>query len=124
MWTNGLINSANVIAILLCVVGNVAANVGFKRLIETAKLELTFDNAVSLIASPWLWLGGGGSMLLLFSYLFAIRSLPLSVAYPIATSLGTVAVAIAGVALFSESLRPINMAGIALVVTGVLLISR
>ena len=74
--------------------------------------------------NPWAWLGGAGSLLLLGSYLYAIRSMPLGVAYPIATSLGTVAVALAGVLIFSESLRPSNIIGIALVVTGVLLISR
>lgn len=124
MWTNGIASSANVVAILLCVLGNVTANVGFKRMVETANFEPTVPNAIALIANPWLWVGGGGSLILLGSYLFALRSMPLGVAYPIATSLGTVAVALAGVLLFSESLRATNVIGIALVVTGVLLISR
>lgn len=124
MWANGIVNSANVIAILFCVLGNVTANVGFKRMVETANFEPTLANAAALITNPWAWLGGAGSLLLLFSYLYAIRSMPLGVAYPIATSLGTVAVALAGVLIFSESLRASNIIGIALVVTGVLLISR
>ncbi len=112
------------IALLLCVVGNVTANIGFKKLMETLRLEVSLQNAVAIITNPWLWIGGGGSLLLLVSYLYAIRTLPLGVAYPIATSLGTVAVATAGILLFAEPARLTNVLGIALVVSGVLLIAR
>lgn len=119
-----MIGFSSAVALALCVIGNVCANAGFKRLVQSVEPEFSLRTLVDVVTSPWLWLGGLGSLLLLGSYLYAIRTLPLGVAYPIATSLGTVAVATMGILMFSEPLKLTNMAGIALVICGVLLISQ
>ncbi|MDX2288230.1 MAG: SMR family transporter [Hyphomicrobiaceae bacterium] len=112
------------LALALCVVGNVSANIGFKRMMATLPLEVSVGTVRYLVTSPWAWLGGLGSLLLLGSYLYAIRSLPIGVAYPMATSLGMVGVALAGTFILGESLRPQAMAGIACIILGIVLIGR
>lgn len=119
-----LITAAHWIALALCVVGNVTANIGFKQLMTSISLEPSLATLWSVITSPWAWLGGFGSLLLLGSYLYAIRVLPIGIAYPMATSLGMVGVALAGTFLLGESLRTQAILGIACIMLGIVLIAR
>jgi quaternary ammonium compound-resistance protein SugE len=50
----------------------------------------------------------------------ALKSLPVGTAYAVWTGIGAVGVAICGVALFGESLDPVRVGSIALIVVGAL----
>ena len=119
-----MISGSHWIALALCVVGNVSANIGFKRLMTSISLEPSVATLWSVVTSPWAWLGGFGSLLLLGSYLYAIRVLPIGIAYPMATSLGMVGVALAGAIFFGEALRGQAIAGIGCIMLGIVLIAR
>lgn len=53
----------------------------------------------------------------------AMKSLPLSVAYPIWTGVGSIGSVIAGVAIFREHLHFTSLAGVVLICLGILLVS-
>ncbi len=112
------------LALLLSVAANVGSNIAFKRFMDSATLEFSWHAVWSALLTPSFWIGGICAVTVLLTYLFAIRVVPLGVAYPLVTSLSTICVALAGVTLFGETLKPVAMLGIALVIGGVVLIAR
>ena len=74
--------------------------------------------------NPWAWLGLAGGMLFFLSYLFILRTLPVSIAFPVIVGLSTAAIVLAGVGLFGEGLKPHSLLGLAAIVAGVVLVSR
>lgn len=58
------------------------------------------------------------------AYMFALRKVPVSIAYPVITGLTTLALAVAAGPLFSESLTVKNLVGICLVLMGAFLLLR
>ena len=65
---------------------------------------------------------GGG--LFLFSYLYILRTLAVSIAFPVIVGLGTAGVLLAGVSFFGESLKPHSLIGVAAILGGVVLLSQ
>ncbi len=57
-------------------------------------------------------------------YTQALKTLPISIAYPVMTGAGFVFIAVSGIYLFSEKLQPAQMIGIGLVFAGILMISH
>lgn len=112
------------IALLISVAANVASNIAFKRFMTNATLEPTWPAVRAALLTPSLWIGFLCAGTVLLAYLFAIRLVPLGVAYATATSLSAFGIAVAGVMLFGETLKTSAMIGIALVIGGVLLIAR
>ena len=112
------------IALLVSVAANVASNIAFKRFMDSATLEPSWPALRSALLTPSLWIGLVCAGIVLAAYLFAIRLVPLGVAYATATSLSAFGIAAAGVLLFGETLKTSAMIGIALVIGGVLLIAR
>ena len=80
--------------------------VGLKYTEGYTKLWPTVFTLVGMAASVWL-LG------------LALKTLPLGTAYAIWTGIGAVGVAIMGVILFHESLDPIRIGAIGLIVLGI-----
>ena len=80
--------------------------VGLKYTEGYTKLWPTVFTLVGMAASVWL-LG------------LALKTLPLGTAYAIWTGIGAVGVAIMGVLLFHESLDPIRIGAIGLIVLGI-----
>jgi multidrug transporter EmrE-like cation transporter len=111
------------IALLLAVAANVGANIAFKHFVENTDLKPTWPSFVTAVAQPTLWLGLGLGVGLLGAYLYALRGLPLSVAYTTATTLSIAGVTCAGVLLYGESFGPRMVAGIAMVMAGVFLVT-
>lgn len=109
-------------ALLLCVFANVSANMAFKHVMSGAPGELKWQTLVGIATQPWLWFGFLMAGVVLSAYLYAIREVPISMAYPVVTSLATIGMAIAGSWLFGEILGWRAIAGIACVMCGVLLI--
>ena len=75
------------------------------------------------VSQPSLWVGACLAGILLVSYLYSIRGLPLSVAYVVATSLSIAGIVAAGVLIYGETLAPRANLGIIVVASGVILIS-
>ena len=68
----------------------------------------------------WPTLGTGFSMVVSLVLLgLALKSLPLGTAYAVWTGVGTVGTAFLGMALFNESIDPIRLACIGLIVVGI-----
>lgn len=75
------------------------------------------------IRSPSVAAGVAAYGVSLLCWLLAMRSLPLSVLYPL-VSVTYVVVAVGAVVLFGESLSPLQAAGIAIIGLGVVLLAR
>ena len=119
-----MIRPAICLAFALCTLGNVCSTVGFKRFVESAAPEPTWSNFIAAITNPWAWLGLSGGLLFLLSYLFILRTLAVSVAFPVIVGLGTAGVLLAGVSFFGESLKPHALLGVIAIIGGVVLVSQ
>lgn len=116
-------NPATAIAFLMCTVGNVCSAVGFKRLAQSVPLQADAATLWAAITSPWAWLGLFGGVLFLLSYLFVLRTIPISVAFPIIVSLSTGTIAVAGALLLGEPLGFRAILGLIAITGGVILVS-
>lgn len=112
------------IALSLGVVLNALANVLIKAGVSRVGPASGGEFVSRALAQPLLYGGIVAFVLALGAYSFALSRLQLSVAYPVMTSLGLVIVAIASVALFGEMFSAKKMVGTALIVLGVILLSR
>lgn len=94
------------VAIIVEVVATVSLRLseGFSRLSWTLVVVVGYFTAFFLLAH-------------------IVRSIPLAVTYAVWSGLGTALTAIASVRLFGEQMTPIKVAGLALVVTGVVLLN-
>jgi multidrug transporter EmrE-like cation transporter len=110
------------LALAACLVANVMSNVAFKRAMDGTPIEASWHGLLALIGQPWLWVGGLCAGVVLSGYLYALKGVPMSIAYPTVTSMATVGVALAGHVLFGEALGARALVGIALVVSGVTLL--
>lgn len=108
-------------SLLFAVCANICTNVSFKLAVQ--QLSGPFDIR-ALAASPWAWAGLASGLLLLGSFIVAIRGIELSIAYPAVTGLAMVGILVVGYVLFSETLSLQKIAGIGLVMAGVLLLSQ
>lgn len=111
------------IALLLAIAGNVGANISFKHFIQTTDLDMSWASARVALLHPSFWLGMIFGFSLLGCYLYAIKGLPLSVAYTTATSLSIAGITCAGVFLYGETLGVRALIGIAVVLLGVFLVT-
>ncbi len=114
---------AHWIALFLAIGGNVGANIAFKKFVSSTEFDWSWASVANAFAQPALWVGGFFGFMLLGCYLFAIKQLPLGAAYTVATSLSIVGVTCAGVFIYGEAIGFRSIAGIAVVLAGVLLIT-
>ena len=111
------------LALLICIAANIGANIAVKRAMDGTPLELSWNGAKAMLLQPWLWLGCTFAGVVFFSYLYAIRGVPLSSAYPIATSSAMIGIAMAGSLMFGETIGWKGALGIGCVLAGLLLIA-
>ena len=112
------------IAMYAAVIFNVGANYMFKIGMQSTEIGLSMGALKSMILNVWLWLGGFSAVLLLGSYLYAIKGVPLSSAYPIVTGGAMVGIALVAALSLNEVMAPGKLAGIALVIVGVGMITH
>ena len=110
-------------ALLLAILGNVGANIAFKRFTIDTEISWSVSSVVQALSHPALWIGLMFGVGLLGCYLFAIRSIPLGVAYTAATSLSIVGITCAGILIYGETIGVRSAIGIAAVLGGVALIT-
>lgn len=111
------------IALFLAVAGNVGANVAFKRFVTTTEFGRSWSSVVAALMQPSLWIGLSCGVAIIVLYLYAIRSIPISVAYTMATTVSISGVTLVGVLMYGEPFSLRMAAGIATVMLGVTLIT-
>jgi multidrug transporter EmrE-like cation transporter len=112
------------LAVLLCTFINAASQVFLK--LGTASLgehPTMAQTAIGILTNPLLFAGYAllGASTVLF--VLALRKGELSLLYPVMT-LGYVWVTALSVALFHESMNPLKVAGIAVIISGVAILGR
>jgi multidrug transporter EmrE-like cation transporter len=110
------------LALFVAVLANATANVAFKKTMTNASFETTFFNLLKLAADPWMWVGSVSAALLLGSYLYALKGLDLSVAYPAVTGLAMLAIAFAGATFLDEAMSVWKLVAIILITIGVIML--
>jgi multidrug transporter EmrE-like cation transporter len=111
------------IALFLAVAANVGANIAFKYFVQTTEPKLAWSSVAAAVTQPTLWIGLSLGVGLLGAYLYALRGIPISIAYTTATTLSIVGITSAGVLLYGEAFGHRMGIGIATVMIGVFLIS-
>jgi multidrug transporter EmrE-like cation transporter len=105
------------ISILLGALGQVCFKLGVT---PGATTSLSPAFIVELVKSPWIWVGGlcyGASFVL---WLFILKFFPLGLARPL-TSIGYIATYLLAVIVIGESFSFLRLAGILLIVAGVII---
>jgi multidrug transporter EmrE-like cation transporter len=112
------------IALLAAIVANVVANFAFKKAMSSTPLEGGLSDYIKLATEPWMWLGGIMAMVLLGCYLYALKEIDLSIAYPAVTGLSFLGIVVVGVLTLNESMSPAKLLAIVLIVAGVLILKQ
>lgn len=107
---------------------NVAAQITLKVAMDRiGHFEFTWSNFMPIffqvILSPWIWLGVTIYVLSLVIWLAVLSRIQVSLAYPL-TSLGYVLNAVAAYYLIGEHVSFLRIAGILVIVFGVVLLAR
>jgi drug/metabolite transporter (DMT)-like permease len=109
-----------VLAVVFDTVQQIAWKIGIVALPETGDV---WTQLVAVTQQPLLWLVATLMVVRLFNWLMVLKLADLSYAQPI-TSLSYVTVAAASVFYLKETLTPLQIAGIALIMAGVWCTSR
>lgn len=108
------------ILILVASSANIVLNMFLRQLGRSLDLTSYRGAAVSIIASPWLWLSILSGFVLVFSFIAAIRSNPLSITYAAVSAIAMAGLTLLGLILQTEALTAAKVVGIALMLVGVL----
>jgi drug/metabolite transporter (DMT)-like permease len=111
--------------LIACVLTGTASEVCLKiGADQTAHIETALPwLGLSGLASQWVWIGIIFTIMGLFSWMLALRAIPLGVAFTL-SSLVHVLVPLSCWAFLGESLPPQRIAGIGLVIAGLLIIAK
>jgi multidrug transporter EmrE-like cation transporter len=110
-------------ALFVGVVCNALANVLIKAGVTRLGAASGTQLLQAALTEPLLYGGVVAFALALVAYALALSRLELSIAYPLMTSLGLILVAIASVRLFDESYDLRKIAGTALIIAGVAMLT-
>ena len=110
------------LALFAAVLANTIANIAFKKAMTSMSLEPGIFSVAKLAIDPWMWLGAASACVLLGSYLYALRGIQLSVAYPAVTGLAMLAITLLGVILLNESVSVQKLIAMTLIIVGVVLL--
>ena len=109
--------------LVIAVIANTCTNIAFKYAVINPSFQAEDAKWNALLFDPWLWAGGVSGCILLGSYLSAIRTIDLGIAYAAVTSLALVLLTAASALLFGEQMDVRKLIGIALVISGVTLLT-
>ncbi len=107
------------LALVLAILGNIGANFAFKKFTVETVISRSWSSILSAVLHPMLWIGLTLGVMLLISYLYALRGIPLRTAYTLATSLSIVGISSVGMIFFGEAISVKAALGIAFVILGV-----
>lgn len=112
------------LALLLAIAANISGNLALKQFSQQMSEPKDLGSLLTALTHPAFWIGGLSAGVVFFSYIWALRGVPLSVAYPIGTGVSAAGVLIAAALVLGESVGLAKIIGVGLVVAGVLLITR
>ncbi len=113
------------IALAFGIVLNAAANILLKMAARHAQeMDSSAHLLVKLFLNPYLFTGILSFGLALGAYSYSLTRFPLSVGYPLMTSLGLIIVSLFSYFVFAEQFSAGKIAGTVLIMLGVLLVAR
>ncbi len=112
------------LALFVAIISNAIANVAFKKAVMRTPIEEGIVGFAKLAAEPWMWLGVVFACLLLGCYLYALKGIDLSIAYPVVAGLAMLGIAFAGALFLGEAISFTRIVGMVLIVTGILLLKQ
>lgn len=107
----------------LAVVANISTNFSLKAAVQDLDTRSLQTIALGLLTSPWAWVGGISGFVLLGSFMAAIRTIPLSIAYPTLTAIAVIIMAVAEWWFQDISLGFGKVIGLGFVVAGIALVT-
>ena len=111
------------IALILAVLANLSANIAFKKAAQAIGNHSGPVSLLRVLETPWFWVGGGFCVLLLGSYLFAIRIVELPVAYAAVTGLSLIGLTVVSVFVFDAHMSLQRIIGVLFVCAGIVLLN-
>lgn len=112
------------IALAFAIFFNVISNIALKKAVTSiGEAENKIDMIIKLLWQPAFWLGIFTAGLLLIMYLYALRGLPVSIAYATVTSLAMIGLMFMGYFFFEETIKLSKVLGTVLVISGVFLLT-
>ncbi len=106
------------LALTLAILANVVSNILLKRAMQNLEADDLRSTILELLNSGSFWMGISSLAVLLSAYLFAIRLIPLGIAYAGVTSLTIVLLTVWGIFYGGESVGTVRLIGIVAVVLG------
>lgn len=104
--------------IVIAASANVALNLCLKKGGQALNVSTPWTIAQSVLTSGWMWLGVLSAGLLLTAFVSAIRLYSLSLTYTAVTALAMVMLTAISVLLQQESINAARVAGLALIIAG------
>lgn len=104
--------------IVIAAGSNVALNLCLKKGGQGLNVSSPWSITLSVLTSGWMWLAVLSAGLLLTAFVAAIRLYSLSLTYTAVTALAMVLLTVIGVLLQQESVNPARIAGLALIIAG------
>ncbi len=111
-------------ALLFAVVANAVSNIAFKKGVTELPTDQGALGFLKLFLEPWIWVGGVMAVVLLGCYLYALRGIDLSIAYPAVTGLAMLGIALGGMLFLDEAMSLSKGIAMALIVAGVVLLKQ
>ena len=112
-----------VIAVLLNATANILMKVGMTRTGGLDGLSVS-EILLKMLSNYLLWAGCVSFALALVAYSYVLSKVNLSVAYPVMTSLGYIIVVLSSVFFLKESLSPVQITGVIVIIAGVWMVAR
>lgn len=109
--------------LFVAIAANICANIAFKHFVHNTEIRASWPSVGLALLQPSFWIGCFLGVTLLGCYLYSIRTIPLSMAYTVATSLSIAGITCAGVFVYGEVLGVRTLIGIVVVLIGVVLIT-
>lgn len=112
------------VALVVAVFANIMSNVALKIGVHSVDMKGDKHTFLSIIENPWLWGGVILAGVLLVSYVYALKGIALSVAYPSVTALSIVGISIISHWFLGERFGLGKGVGLLLVAAGVYLLCQ
>ncbi|WEK03706.1 MAG: hypothetical protein P0Y65_16135 [Candidatus Devosia phytovorans] len=112
------------ILIGLAASANVALNLSLKQMSHALRLTSPGEFILSALLSPWTWASLVSGLVLVGAFMTAVRTFSLSLTYTAVTAIAMVALTVVSVGLKLETVSITRVAGLVLIVAGLVLSAR
>jgi multidrug transporter EmrE-like cation transporter len=108
----------------LAVAGNTGASLALKWASQPARRVENLTESFNLVNAAGLFIALSCYGIAFVAYMFALRSIPVSIAYPLITSLSVVLIIVFAWGFFEEPITPYSIVGTIFVLVGVFILMR